>query len=231
LSNPSYYGEYSREYVIQLAKNLGVYSTSTICDALDRFRIIGGMLGILPINDGVKMVGPAFTVRYILKDQTVKKPWRTYIDQAKSGDVIVIDNGGRTYCTTWGDLLTKKAIEMGIAGTVLYGCCRDVDVIHKLSYPIFSKGRFMMTGKDRVEVESINQPVTIADVRVSPGDIIVGDDSGVVCVPLVIAEEVLKAVKEIASKESGIAEAIQRGVSLTKAREEFGYGELQRPKD
>ncbi len=124
-----------------------------------------------------------------------------------------------------------KAIELGVAGTVLYGCCRDVDVIRRMRYPVFSKGRFMMTGKDRVAVEAVNQPVTVADVLVSPGDIILGDDNGVLCVPLAKAQDVLESVKEITSKEGGIADSIKRGVSLTAAREQFGYGELQRPKD
>ncbi|MDA4129201.1 MAG: RraA family protein [Thaumarchaeota archaeon] len=215
---------------MNFAADLGRFSTSSISDALDRLSIKGGLQGILPISDGLKMCGTAFTVRYIPTDQTIKKKWVTYIDQAKRGDVIVVDNGGRLYCTTWGDLLTMKAIEMGLSGTVLYGCCRDVDVIRKMKYPVFSVGRFMMTGKDRVEVETINEPVTVVDVRVSPGDIIVGDDSGVVCVPSSKAKEVLESVKEITSKEEAIADAVKKGVSLTRARKDQGYGELQRAK-
>ena len=220
----------SHEQSASLAKELGVYSTPNISDALDRFRISGGLQGILPIVDGVKMFGPAFTVRYIPADQIEKKPWKTYIDHVKPGDVIVVDNGGRMHCTTWGDLLTLKAIKLGIAGTVLYGCCRDVDTIRKMRYPLFSKGRFMMTGKDRVAVEAINQPITVADVLVSPDDIIVGDDSGVVCVPKARAGDVLAAVREITAKEEGIADSINAGNSLADARKKYGYGELQRAK-
>jgi len=222
---------FSHDDALNFASELGKYSTPSVSDALDRFRIKGGLEGILPIFEGAKMHGVAFTVRYLPADQVQKKPWRTYIDDVKRGDVIVVDNGGRTYCTTWGELLTMKAIELGVAGTVLYGCCRDVDVIRRMRYPVFSKGRFMMTGKDRVAVEAVNQPVTVADVLVSPGDIILGDDNGVLCVPLAKAQDVLESVKEITSKEGGIADSIKRGVSLTAAREQFGYGELQRPKD
>ena len=213
-----------------MAKELAKHSTPNISDALDRFRIKGGLEGILPIVDGVKMAGTAFTLRFLPAEQTQKKPWPTYIDQVKKGDVIVIDNGGRTYCTIWGGLLSMKAVEAGISGTVIYGCCRDVDVIRALKYPVFSKCRFMMTGKDRLQLDATNQPVTVADVLVSPNDIIVGDDNGVVCVPLPKATEVLEAVDDIESKEGGIAEAIKRGVPLTEARKTFGYGELQRPR-
>jgi 4-hydroxy-4-methyl-2-oxoglutarate aldolase len=222
--------KYTREQAEYFSKKLGRFSTSNLSDALDRFRINGGLLGIAPVNEGVKMAGLAFTVRYLPMDQTIKRPWKTYIDQARPGDVIVVDNGGRIYCTVC-DLLTRKAVKMGIAGTVIYGCCRDVDTIHRIRYPVFSKGRYMMTGKDRVEVEGFGLPITISDVLVTLGDIIIGDDNGVVCVPLRAAEKVLKAAEDIETKELGIAEAIDRGTSLSQARDEFGYGELQRAKD
>ncbi len=213
-----------------LAKELRQYSTSTVSDALDRFRIKGGLEGILPVVEGTKLCGPAFTVRYAPVDQIRKGRVLTYIDGVKAGHVIVVDNGGRTDCTTWGELLTKKALKQGIAGTVIYGACRDVDIIRSLSYPVFSKGIFMMTGKDRVEVESTNEPVGVSGVRVSPGDIILGDSNGVICVPLGKATEVLKAAGEIAANEGGIANAIESGISLTEARDKFGYERLQRPK-
>jgi len=178
----------------------------------------------------MRMCGPAFTVRYIPIDQTRKGRVFTYIDDVRPGEVVVVDNGGRTYCTSWGDLLTRKALKQRLAGTVVYGACRDVDIIRELAYPVFTKGRFMMTGKDRVEVESTGQPVTVAKVRVSPSDIILGDSSGVVCVPFAKAKEVHKAAQEIAASEQGIASAVARGDSLEHARGKFGYEGLQRAK-
>ncbi len=219
------------QYAQKLAREFAKHPTTGISDACDRFRIKGGLEGILPIVDGVKMCGTAFTLRFLPAEQTQKKPWPTYIDQAKSGDIIVIDNGGRTYCTIWGGLLTLKAKEAGISGTVINGVCRDVPVIREHRYPVFSKGRFVMTGKDRIQLDAINKPITIADVLVSPNDIIIGDDSGVVCVPLGKAEQILEAANDIASKEGGIADAVKQGSTLTEARKKFGYGELQRPKD
>lgn len=216
---------------LALARKLSRYSTSTVSDALDRFGIEGGLRGILPVVDGMKMCGPAFTVRYIPIDQTRKGRVITYIDNVKRGDVIIIDNGGRTYCTSWGDLLTRKAQKMGVGGTLVYGACRDVDSIIELGYPVFTRGRFMMTGKDRVEVESTGQAVTVAGVRVSPNDIILGDSSGVVNVPLLKAAEVLIAAQEISASERGIATAVGKGSSLEDARGRFGYEGLQRAKE
>lgn len=209
---------------------MSVYSTSNISDALDRFRIVGGLKDIHPVIEGLRMCGRAFTVRYIPINQVTGGHVTTYIDDVRPGDVVVIDNGGRTDCTCWGDLLTRKAVKVGAAGTVVYGACRDIDSIRESGYPVFSKGKFMMTGKDRVEVESVNKPVTIAGVRVSPGDLILGDSSGVVCIPLAEAAKILEAVVEIAEKEERIATAIDKGVSLTRARKDQGYEKLQRPK-
>jgi 4-hydroxy-4-methyl-2-oxoglutarate aldolase len=223
--------ESQHDYAQRLAQEFSHHSTTNVSDSCDRYRIKGGLEGILPIVEGVKMCGTAFTVRFLPAEQVQKKPWPTYIDHAKPGDVVVIDNGGRTYCTIWGGLLTLKAIETKIAGTVIYGCCRDVDVIRANRYPVFSKCRFVMTGKDRLQLDSMNQPVTIADVLVSPNDIIVGDDSGVVCVPIAKAAQILESANDVATKEGGIAQAVKEGSSLTDARKKFGYGELQRPKD
>ncbi|MCS7143121.1 MAG: RraA family protein [Aigarchaeota archaeon] len=204
--------------------------TSNVSDALDRFKVKGGLEGIVPVVEGVRVAGTAFTVRFIPASQVELKPWVTYIDKAHPGDVVVIDNDGRTYCTVWGGLLSARAKEMNIRGTVINGVCRDVDVIRAISYPVFSKGRFMMTGKDRVQLAGINEPINVANVLIKPGDVIVGDDSGVVVVPQEIAEKVLEAALEIYEKESRILEDVKRGVPLSEARERYGYGELQRPK-
>lgn len=200
-------------------------------DALDRLRIRGGLEGILPISDGLKVCGIAFTVRWVTTDQTERKPWPTYIDQAKAGDVMVIDNGGRMDCTVWGDLLTSRAQKAGVRGTVINGVCRDVKQIRELGYAVFSRGRFMMTGKDRLQLDSVNTPVSISDVLISPGDLVLADDNGVVCIPQTKVDGVLRALDEIGMREARIMEAINKGVPLTEAREQFGYGELQRPKD
>jgi regulator of RNase E activity RraA len=150
-----------------------------------------------------------------------------YIDLAQPGDVIVLDNNGRTDCTVWGDILTVTAKMKGIAGTVIDGVCRDVHNILKERYPIFTRGRFMMTGKDRVMVEAMNVTVSIGKTQVRPGDILMGDDSGVVVIPRERAPEILKLALEIETAENQIEEAVRSGLSLKEAREKFRYHSLQ----
>jgi 4-hydroxy-4-methyl-2-oxoglutarate aldolase len=216
----------SRELVAAFA----ALPTTNISDALDRLRIRGGCEGILPLVPKSKLCGPAFTVRY----RPVRGPSAgvgDYIDDCQAGDVVVLDNGGRTYCTVWGDLLTLVAVRDKLAGTVIDGVCRDVHRIYELNYPMFTRGHFMVTGKDRVEVAEINGPVNIANIQVHPGDLMVGDGSGLVIVPLNRAEEVLANAREVAAAEEGIEKEIAKGSKLVEARKRFRYEDLQRPKD
>lgn len=211
-------------------EELAEISTPNISDALDRLKIRGGLEGLLPVVEGVKMIGTAFTVRFIQASQVELKPWQTYIDSAKHGDVIVIDNAGRTYCTVWGGLLSITAKQSKLAGTVIDGVCRDVHIIREIRYPVFSRGRFMITGKDRVQLAEVNGPVTISNVLVRPGDVVVGDDSGVVVVPAEKAAEVAQSAREIQDAEQAIEEEVKGGTPLSEARRKHKYGELQRGK-
>ncbi|HEY8462750.1 MAG TPA: RraA family protein [Bacillota bacterium] len=197
-----------------------------ISDALDRLGIRGGLEGIRPVVAGADICGTAFTVHYIPCGM-VKGTVGDFLDDVAPGQVVVIDNGGRTYCTVWGDLMSLTASKMKVAGTIIDGVCRDVPVIQKLQYPIFTKGVYMVTGKDRVEVDAINVPVAIAGVQVKPGDLIRGDDTGVIVIPQEKAEAVLGVAKEIADKEALIEKEIENGNTLREARAKVNYHSLQ----
>lgn len=200
--------------------------TTCVSDALDRLGIAGGLYGIKPVITGVTICGPAFTVHYTPCGE-VKGTVGDFLDDVAPGQVVVIDNAGRDYCTVWGDLMSLTASRMGVAGTVIDGVCRDIPAIRKMGYPIFSKGFYMVTGKDRVFVDAVNVPVSISNVQVKPGDIILGDDTGVLVIPKERAEEVLAVAREIAQKESFIEEEIKKGSTLREARAKAGYHSLQ----
>lgn len=209
--------------IIEDFKNL---DTSSISDALDRLGISGGLLGIGPICSNSRLCGTAFTVHYVPVG-TERGTVGDFIDDVKPGQVCVLDNGGRLDCTVWGDLMTLYAVEHGIAGTVIDGVCRDIDGIKAFHYPIFSKGHFMVTGKDRVWANEVNVPVSIGGQQVKAGDVIVGDASGVVCVPAEFAADILKVAKEIEAKEQIIASYIRKGMPLREARRATNYHHLQ----
>lgn len=202
--------------------------TPGVSDALDKLGLPGQCLGLAPLDNYREVVvGPAFTVQYV----SASVPPGTvgdFIDDVAPGDVVVIDNGGRTDCTVWGDIMTQYAGSRQIAATVIDGVCRDVSKALGDGYPLFSKGRFMRTGKDRVQVQALNQPVSIGTVRVCARDIVVADANGVVVVPRERAAEVAAAARQIETVEADIRALIAQGKTLKEARAALGYHNLQR---
>jgi regulator of RNase E activity RraA len=123
--------------------------------------------------------------------------------------------------------LTWFASERGIAGAVIDGVSRDSDRAVELSYPIFSRGTYMRTGKDRVQVAALEEPVSICGPLVRPGDLVVGDSDGVVVIPAEREQQVLERAWSIHRTEERIRAAIAAGTSLREARATFGYHSLQ----
>ena len=201
--------------------------TPGVSDAMDKLGLHGQALGIMPLANYPKaVVGPAFTVKYL----PASNPPGTvgdFIDDVAPGDVVVIDNDGRTDCTVWGDIMTQYAGLRRIAGTVIDGVCRDVNKALGDNYPLFTAGRFMRTGKDRVQVESVNTTVAIGTVRVASRDIVVADANGVVIVPRGRAREVAQIARQIEEVETRIREQIAQGKTLGEARAALGYHKLQ----
>lgn len=85
----------------------------------------------------------------------------------------------------------------------------------------------MRTGKDRVYVDAVNVPVTLSDIQVCPGDIVIGDDTGVVVAPQSRAEEVAEIAENIDRKEQEILDLVAKGYRLKEARAMTGYHHLQ----
>lgn len=202
--------------------------TPGVSDALDRLGVHGQALGISPLADyPAAVVGPAFTVKYVPASAPAGSVG-DFIDDVAEGDIVVIDNDGRTDCTVWGDIMTQYASLRGIAATVIDGVCRDVNRALADNYPVFSAGRFMRTGKDRVQVESVNATVGIGTVRVASRDIVVADANGVIVVPREHARRVAETARGIEEAEAAIRERIAKGETIGAARKALGYHSLQR---
>jgi regulator of RNase E activity RraA len=201
-------------------------ASASISDALDRLGIHGMVQGIAPLANGHHVVGRAFTLKYI-PCGVVKGTVGDYIDDVPPGGVVVLDNAGRLDCTVWGDILNTVANARGVAGTVIHGVCRDVAGSLDVGYPIFSRGRFMRTGKDRVQVDGTNVPVSLGDVQVRPGDIVIGTDDGVLVVPVESEAEVLEIATGISEAEERIIADVKAGGKLVDARKKHGYHQLQ----
>jgi regulator of RNase E activity RraA len=205
----------------------GRIDTATLSDALDKLAIAGQCLGIKPLDPQFRLVGRAFTLAYA----PVGHPRGTvgdYIDDVTTGDVIVIDNGGRENATVWGDILTYCAHRRKLGGTVIDGACRDTHLARTLGYPVFSKSYSMRTGKDRVQLEATQVIVTVGEARVCPGDILRGDADGVVVIPRSQENEILEVAEAIDAAEARIRGALEQGLRLDTARIQQNYHTLQR---
>lgn len=211
-----------------LVDGLAALDISQLSDALDRLGIAGQCAGIRPLDRRFRLAGRAFTIRYVpvgLSRGTVGD----YIDDLQPGQIPVLDNSGRLDATVWGDLLTVTAHARGLPGTVIDGICRDTERSLEIGYPIFSRGYWMRTGKDRVQADAYQVPVSVGGVRIEPGDILVGGADGLVAIPASRATEVLAVTEQIAGSEERIRAAVLAGGRLDEARSVVGYHDLQHP--
>jgi len=206
---------------------LGKLPTAAISDALDREGIPGALEGLVALSNDFRAAGPAFTVRYAPVD-SVGGTVGDFLDEVPPGAVIVIDNGGRRDVTVWGGIMTEAASIRGIPGTVINGVCRDVTASLARGYPLFSRRRFMRTGKDRVHLVAVGGKLTVSGIDIHPGAIVCADADGVAAVPESSAERIADVAERIEQVESQIVAAVRAGSILRQARERFGYHHLQR---
>lgn len=176
-----------------------------VCDAMDR---LGAMdYRIKPLAPESHLSGPALTVRTRPGDNLMV--WKA-LDVARPGDVLVIATYGYTTASTFGELVVMTAKAKGLAGIVCDGMCRDVAGIRATGLPTFVAGSVPSSpGKDGPG--EIGGPVSCAGAVVCPGDILVGDEDGVVVVPLVDAPAVLQRLKGIQEKEAHMLANLQAG--------------------
>jgi regulator of RNase E activity RraA len=211
-----------------VAGDLADLPTASISDALDKLGLPGSVHGISPLRPGQRACGPAYTVAYEPVDDqggTVGD----FLDDVPAGAVVFIDNAGRTDCTVWGGIMTQVAAHQQLAGTVIHGVCRDVAVTTTTDYRIWSAGRFMRTGKDRVRVRAVQEPLLVDGVTIRPGDVVCADEDGVVVVPAERVDEVASVATEVERVEAAIVATVRHGATLREARSTHGYHSLQTP--
>jgi len=215
---------FSEQQRAALLEQCAALDTASLSDALDSLGIDAGLLGIAQQVPGTRCSGFAFTVLYEPVGQHEGfKNAANYIDEVPAGSVVVSSNAGRLDATVWGDILTHVAVSRNIRGTVIDGVARDIDTVTRLGYPLFSRGRFMQSGKNRVQLKATQVPVQIGGVTIHPGDLIVGDASGCLAIPLARAEEVIKRAIAVEKTERDIIASVGQGLSLAEARRLHRY--------
>lgn len=204
-------------------------SSTNLSDAMDALGIAGATCGIRPLSvHWRKIVGPAVTMKMTEDDGIPQKTHlgMNAIASAQEGDVIVIDNSGRLDTSCWGGILASAAKYRGVEGTVIDGCCRDLDDCLDVDYKVFARGTVVCTARGRVKEEATNQPIQFGGVSVRPGDIILGDSSGVVVVPQERLEEVLVLAESLWQKEEAMIADIRMGKNILAVDEKYSYNQM-----
>jgi regulator of RNase E activity RraA len=190
-----------------LVAGFGAFDTPSISDRMNRLYTMAPGIRNLT-DDRLRVLGPACTVKVYPGDNLMV---HKALDIAQPGDVVVVDTSASSMTAVLGDLVSTKARHRGLAGFVVDGLIRDLAGIRALGdFPVFARG-VTPTGPLHRGPGEINYPVSAGGIVVDPGDIIVGDLSGVVVVPREIAGELLERLQSGASKESDYVAAVARG--------------------
>lgn len=163
---------------------------------------------IKPLDPRMRLAGRAVTVKLAPADN-----WFIHaaLLEAGPGDVLVVDIGGFVQAGPWGDVLTLAAQTRGLAGLVVDGAVRDSATIIESGWPVFARGT-CIRGTTKIQRGQINTPVIVGGVRVNPGDILVGDADGLVCIPGAEGEAALAGAEAREAREAWQREQIRAGV-------------------
>lgn len=204
--------------------------TGNVSDAMDILNRSGavGAFVLHPSIPSARIAGPALTVKNRERSEPVadlvaRKDNRLGDIEAHNialpGDILVVQ--GVANASSLGGIMATIAKRQGERGIVVDGLVRDIEISRSIDLPVWAKGTTSVTGKWRVETEGVNVPVVIAGVAVSPGDLVLADETGVCFVARADIELVLKTAQQLAAEEAGRMRRIAEGVplaDLTKPR-------------
>jgi len=218
------------EFDIKYRPRLARLSTTNLSDALDALGLKGATYGIRPLwENAEKVLGRAVTIKITaagLTKITGNHLGVTAIEAASKGDVIMIDNGGRLDTSCWGGILANGAKQKGISGVVVDGAIRDLDDCVEIQFPAYARGAVVATARGRIMEEATNVLIQFAGVQVRPGDIVMGDRSGVVIVPQEKLDEVIEKAELFYGKEEQMIAEIRSGVGMLAVDNKFNYEKM-----
>jgi regulator of RNase E activity RraA len=208
-----------------LGASLAQVSTPTLTTAMLRRGLRNTFLhGLVPLCAGSPaMVGVAFTLRYIPAREDIdvlsvfqdsRHPQRAAIEEAPPGSVLVMDCRGQDRAASAGHILMTRLAHRGVAGMVTDGSVRDSPSIERMAFPVYLRSRSAMTNLALHHAVDLNVPIGCAGVPVYPGDVMVGDAEGVVCIPRGIAQEIADEALEMEELEAFLTARVQAGAPL-----------------
>lgn len=177
-------------------------------DCLNRTQAMSAV--IKPVSTGITLCGQARTVTAMAGDcGSICE----LIGTAAAGEIIVVDAGGVDDTAVWGGIMTAEAAYRKLGGAVVFGAIRDVEDVRQLRFNMFCKA-VVPRGPHHGFGGIIDGAISMAGAVVRPGDIVLGNDDGVVIVPLERAQEILAAAQEHITKEKAWINGIRNGQTI-----------------
>ncbi|WP_019939667.1 RraA family protein [Bordetella sp. FB-8] len=198
---------YPRKRVVNAA-TIARFKTLPVANISDCMsRMFAGGARLRPMHDGAIMAGAALTVRTRPGDNLMV---HKALDLAQPGDVIVVDAGGDLTNAIIGEIMVGYAKSRGIAGIVIHGAIRDADTLGKDSFPVYACG-VTHRGPYKDGPGEINKSIALDGMTIEPGDLVLGDQDGLLCVPYDLADEIYEATVAKHSIEEKMMVAIATG--------------------
>jgi 4-hydroxy-4-methyl-2-oxoglutarate aldolase len=197
-----------------LVESAGKFSVADLHESMD---VIGGRMAlfdprIAPLTRGQRISGQAFTAYTFPGDGLIG---HRAIQLAGPGHILVFANGGCGPLLMFGGQVALAARKQGVRGVVVDGCIRDTDALIEMQFPIWSTGAYA-GHLNKVGQGSINVPIVCGGVLVEPGDVIVADSDGVICIPLNQVAAVVEKAKARAEHEVRVRADLNSGKSLAE---------------
>jgi 4-hydroxy-4-methyl-2-oxoglutarate aldolase len=189
---------------IEAFKDIGV---ATVHEASGRKGFVDPK--IKPLARGIRLLGPALTVECHPKDNLML---HKALQIAQKGDVLVASTQGYPDAGYWGGLMATSALARGLGGLAIDGCVRDSAEIVDMGFPVFCRGTCIL-GTVKSTLGRVNHAIVFGGCVVKPGDLILGDDDGIVIVAREEIEAVLKVSLQRVAKEVGKSADLAKGIS------------------
>lgn len=189
-----------------------------VSDALDRLSLPGAVIGIQRLTTTRRISGRVITVK-MGRDEGQPPASRhlgtTAIESAQPGDVIVMEQRTGIDAACWGGNLSLGAKLRQVAGVIVDGPARDIDEAREYDFTVFARSATSRTARGRIVEAGTNVPITVGEVTVTPGDLVVADASGVVFIARSEVVRVLEAAEAVAARERGMVAALRDGMPIS----------------
>jgi len=194
-----------RAVSLELSRKFLQVPVANVSDCMS--RMTAGGVRLRPMHDGTPMAGPALTIKTRPGDNLLI---HKALKLAQPGDVIVVDAGGDLTNALIGEIMVGEAKLKGFGGIVINGAVRDSAVLRKDSFPVFAAG-VTHRGPYKDGPGEINVPIAIDGMVIEPGDLVIGDEDGLLCIPFDHAEALLAAAHQKQEIEATMVAEIASG--------------------